>query len=63
MSVEQSTLGGIESTPQNDAESFTYHHEPAAQGGARYVRCEGCGREIVPADPDRLLHRDGCPNA
>ena len=42
---------------------YTYHREPEHVGGARYVRCEGCGREVVPADPDRVPHADGCPNA
>ena len=40
---------------------YTYHWESYAQGGARYVRCERCGAECVPADPDRLAHREGCP--
>jgi uncharacterized OB-fold protein len=41
--------------------SYSFHREPADQGGARYARCEHCGREVVPADPDRILHADGCP--
>lgn len=41
--------------------AYTYHTEPASQGGERYVRCEHCGAECVPADPDRLTHREGCP--
>lgn len=45
------------------AEEFTYHFEPPEQGGEEYVRCEGCGREVVPADPDRILHKEGCPNS
>ena len=40
---------------------YTYHRESYDQGGARYVRCERCDAECVPADPDRLAHRDGCP--
>ena len=40
---------------------YTYHWESYAQGAARYVRCERCGAECVPADPDRLAHREGCP--
>lgn len=40
---------------------YTYHHESYEQGGARYVRCELCGAECVPANPDRLAHHDGCP--
>jgi len=44
---------------------FTEHIEPAAQGGERYVRCEGCGRELLVAlgGREQLPHRDGCPNA
>lgn len=52
-------------TTDTKAESdapYTYHVEPPEQGGERYVRCEGCGREVIPADPDRLLHTDECPN-
>lgn len=41
---------------------YTFHIESQAQGGARYVRCEGCGREVIPADPDLLHHPDWCPN-
>lgn len=48
-------------TEQKEA-SYTYHIEPPEQGGARYVRCEGCGREVIPADPDRLSHPETCPN-
>lgn len=42
--------------------SYTYHVEPPEQGGARYIRCEGCGREVIPANPDRLSHPETCPN-
>ena len=42
-------------------EPYTYHTEPPAQGGARYVRCERCGAEVIPADPDRMAHKRGCP--
>jgi len=41
---------------------YTYHIEPPEQGGARYVRCKGCGREVIPADPELLQHPDGCSN-
>jgi hypothetical protein len=40
---------------------FTYHREPAHVGGARYLRCTGCGIESVLPKPDTLIHRDGCP--
>ena len=46
----------------DDGPTYTYHHEPEFVGGERYVRCETCGAESVPADPDRLLHRDDCPH-
>jgi hypothetical protein len=51
------------SSDATETNRYTYHREPPAQGGARYVRCEGCGREVVPADPDRIPHRDDCPEA
>jgi len=51
----------LERSGTTDA-SYTYHIESPEVGGAKYVRCTGCGRECVPADPDRLAHRDGCPN-
>jgi hypothetical protein len=46
-------------------ESFTEHIEPLAQGGERYVRCEGCGRELLVdlGGREKLPHRNGCPNA
>jgi len=44
-----------------DAPNYSYHREPVAQGGRRYVRCEGCGTEAIPARPERIPHRDGCP--
>lgn len=49
-------------TKQPEA-NYTYHVEPPEQGGARYVRCEGCGREVIPADPDLLSHPDWCRNS
>ncbi|SFH05349.1 hypothetical protein SAMN04488063_0022 [Halopelagius inordinatus] len=44
----------------DDGPTYTFHRETPDVGGARYVRCEECGAECVPADPDRLLHRAGC---
>lgn len=44
----------------NDA-GYTYHYEPARQGGRQYIRCEHCGRESIPAKPPRVLHREDCP--
>lgn len=40
--------------------NYTYHTEPPEVGGACFVRCEECGREWIPADRDRILHREGC---
>lgn len=58
---------GGEVLSNTDAEqkeaSYTYHVEPPEQGGAKYVRCEGCGREVIPANPDNLTHPDNCPNS
>lgn len=42
---------------------YTEHVEPRSQGGARYVRCEGCGREVLTSiGREQLIHTDGCPN-
>lgn len=46
-----------------DEPTYTYHREPERVGGARYIRCEDCGAESVPADPHHLLHRPECPHA
>jgi len=65
--------GGVRATEQspNDCDSdddgdggFTYHVEPAKQGGEKYVRCEDCGRELLCklGGKDDLPHRDGCSN-
>ncbi len=55
--------GSLESDPMADA-SFTYHREPAPQGGQQFARCRGCGREILTGiGTDRLEHAPGCPNA
>lgn len=43
--------------------AITEHVEPAAQGGARYLRCAGCTREVIGTDESRLLHRCECPHA
>lgn len=40
---------------------ITRHVEPSSQGGARYLRCEGCGREVLGGDESRILHREECP--
>ncbi|GGM64222.1 hypothetical protein J2752_000462 [Halarchaeum rubridurum] len=54
----------LKTAANDDIESaYTYHIEPATQGGCRYVRCETCGAECVPATPARLTHRPGCTEA
>jgi hypothetical protein len=50
------------SEKKSEAE-YTYHVEPPEQGGARYVRCGGCGREVILADPDLIQHPNNCPNS
>ncbi|MFC7155178.1 SWIM zinc finger family protein [Halomarina halobia] len=42
---------------------YTYHREPAAQGGCEYIRCEGCQRELLISLGGRtvLCHAEGCP--
>jgi hypothetical protein len=37
--------------------------EPPEQGGARFIRCEGCGEEVIGTDESRLVHREGCAHA
>jgi hypothetical protein len=44
------------SRARQDGPRYTYDREPEHVGGARYVRCTEC----VPADPDRVLHLEGC---
>lgn len=43
--------------------AITTHVEPRDQGGAVYIRCEGCGWEVTGTDEERLEHRDGCEHA
>lgn len=38
----------------------SFHREDPIVGGKRYVRCECCGSEAVPAEPDKIHHDDGC---
>jgi len=49
---------------EDDRPGYTRHREPPAQGGKEYVRCEGCGRELLVelGGRDGVLHREGCPN-
>lgn len=39
---------------------WTSHTEPEAQGGERYLRCEGCGIEAMPDRAPYANHREGC---
>lgn len=51
------------SSPEIDSGNgleYSTHIEPPEQGGARYIRCECCGREVIGTAPNRLLHRDDC---
>jgi hypothetical protein len=42
-----------EPTPENNQ-----YGEPT---GYRYVRCRGCGVEVLAGDREHATHRDGCP--
>lgn len=43
--------------------TYTYHREALEAGRSRYVRCETCGDESLPADPERVLLDNGWPEA
>jgi|GEM_PF-2015182 len=51
-------------TVDDDSDDYTYHVEPSQVGGARYVRCEDCGRELLVSlgGKEDLLHKEGCSN-
>lgn len=51
----QLATGGGELLPE-----ITEHRESYEQGGAKYWRCEGCGRETI-YGRDRIPHAEGCP--
>lgn len=42
--------------------AYTQHIEPPEQGGKKYVRCEGCGRELLVdlGGIDNLSHKEDC---
>ena len=48
---------------KTDDGPYSYHREPPSQGANLYVRCNSCGRECIPADPERLDHKRDCPEA
>jgi len=54
----------IDEDDENDGPGYSRTREPPAQGGKEYVRCEGCGRELLVelGGRDGVLHREGCPN-
>lgn len=52
------TQADPETTPE-----ITIHVEPPEQGGAAYLRCEGCTREVIGTDESRLSHRNECPHS
>lgn len=47
-------------TQEQTAPEITIRVEPPEQGGAAYLRCEGCSREVIGTDESRLSHREGC---
>lgn len=53
-----------ERSATTDDAQYTTHREPPHVGGKRYVRCEGCERELLVSlgGRDKLVHRDDCPN-
>lgn len=57
-------VAGDDAEILDESPGYTEHVEPAKQGGERYVRCEGCGRELLVAlgGKENLVHADGCPN-
>jgi hypothetical protein len=62
------TDGGEVLEPETQGESvedgrpeITEHVESPRQGGARFIRCEGCGEEVIGTDESRLVHREDCP--
>lgn len=56
-----STQNPTEEEPAGTAR-ITEHVESPAQGGARYVRCEVCGRELLMSmgGAEALPHADEC---
>jgi hypothetical protein len=46
--------------PETALPEITEHVEPPEQGGARFIRCEGCEQEVLGTDASLLIHREGC---
>ena len=62
--VQVATDGGQLLNDETEPEpEITRHVEPPAQGGAAYLRCEGCGREVIGTDESRLWHREECSHS
>jgi hypothetical protein len=43
-----------------NAEDVSYHYEHPDVGGKKFARCDICKREVVPANPDSILHEEDC---
>ena len=61
----EATMSAYEIREEESAgrtEPYTEHVEPVEQGGARFVRCSGCGREMLSSDVDKMPfhHALGC---
>jgi hypothetical protein len=42
---------------------FTEHDKYGNPTGVRFVRCTGCGVEVLQSDTEHATHRDGCDGA
>ena len=53
----------IDGDEDENAPGYTRHRESPRQGRKEYVRCEGCGRELLVelGGRDGILHPEGCP--
>lgn len=62
MKASATTTAALKSVTDSEGQ-FSIHREPPAQGGAAYVRCEGCGAELLCSlgGAAKLVHREGCP--
>jgi RecJ-like exonuclease len=43
-----------------NTEDVSIYREHPEVGGKKYVRCDICGKEVVPADPDSIRHKSDC---
>ena len=51
------------STDEKALPEITTEVEAPEQGGAAYLRCEGCGFEVIGTDESRLPHADDCAHS